>query len=51
VSLLKNKDLAGSHYPYIYDGKFSLKKLQNFILLSCPDPPVNSLLNEFEYIK
>jgi len=54
VPLPKNKDLPGNHYPDIYDGKFPLKKLQNFILLCCPDPPVNSLFNEgnkFEYIK
>ena len=30
MSLPKNKDLPGSHYPDIYDGKFPLKKLQNF---------------------
>jgi hypothetical protein len=46
VSLPKYKDLPGSHYPDIYDGKFPLKTLQNFILHCCPDPPVISLLHE-----
>ena len=46
VSLPKNEDLPGSHYPDIYDGKFPLKTLQNVILHYCLDPPVISLLND-----